>query len=586
MMNKKMKIDTFRIQLDKLNEELADILGMESIPLFYQTGGVEKDTLFLYGIAGGKDVGKTALINQLAGSKISLDTDVLDEGTQEAVAYCHHHDAPALHKRFSAEAFERIKYVHHDRNELKNVVIIDMPDFDSRFSSHIEDTRQLSRHLQGLVWVTTPRKYGDHELLRQLETIAQSHENYFIVLNKIDQLEDKASLDTVRQEITTYLSKQCIKHNVPPPNPSHFFIISALAPDRYEFIQLRDRLIRHHSLDEIIQAKNKNLLSEFKKNLERMNSHYALSERVKAIDRALEKTQEYVATEFSDDYYETVQRRIASLEALRRRISGTLFSHKIEGWPILRLLFYPLAGIVSGFGGRFVFPKTGHEWSDTARDLLRFEGQPASLRMQKIRVTIENFFPDLKQDLGDTPDFSTLLEEKFDHFLKGYEDHVTDRLVKSIILPGSLKKISIYLPLIWFPFLQPLCLHLAGIKAPMFSLTSLKDLYAILISLFGASSLLISLVFLILFYTVWLIFIYAQSAHKVQKKGVEEFKNLWYSQFLTWITETLSQPLPNTRAGITNKIAQLEQIESSIKTMTSSANVQKENDQDYSDVDT
>ncbi len=565
-----MKIDTFRIQLDKLNENLAGILGMESIPLFYQTGEAEQDTLFLYGIVGGKDVGKTALINQLAGATISLDTDLLDEGTQEATAYCHRQDAAALHKRFSAEAFERIKYVHHDRNELKNVVIIDMPDFDSRFRSHIEDTRQLSRHLQGLIWVTTPRKYGDHELLSQLETIAQSHENYFIVLNKIDQLEDKASLDTVKQEITTYLSKQCIKRNVPPPKPSHFFVISALARDRYEFIELRDRLIRHHSLAEITQAKNKNLLSEFRKNLERMNSHYALSERVKEIDRAREKTQEYVATEFSDDYFETVQRRIASLEVLRRRISGTLFAHKIEGWPILRLLVYPLAGIVSGFGGRLVFPKTGNEWYDTTKDLLRFEGQPASLRMQKIRISIENLFPDLKKDLGDIPDFPKLIEEKFDQFLNSYEDHVTDRLIKSTLLPGSLKKISIYLPLIWFPFLQPICLHLAGIKAPMFSLSSLKDLYAILISLFGASSLLVSLVFLLLFYTVWLILIYAQSARKVKIKGEEEFKNLWYSQLLTWIAETLSQPLTNMRARLTYNIVQLEQIESSIKALTGS----------------
>ncbi len=562
-----MNIDSLRKQLDSLNDDIGGILKMTPVPLVYQTGEAEEDTLFLYGIVGGKDVGKTALINQLAGSKISLDSDFLDEGTREAVAYCHHQDAAALHRRLSVEAFARIQYVHHDRNALKNVIIIDMPDFDSRFRSHIEDTRQLSRHLQGLIWVTTPRKYGDHELLSQLETIAQSHENYFIVMNKIDQLEDKASLEAIKQEITTYLTKQCSKRNIPPPDPGHFFLISALAPDQYEFNALRDRLIRHHSLEEIVQAKGKNLLSEFKKNLERMNAQYGLSERVAAIDRALEKTQELVSTEFSDEYYETVQRRIASLEAVRRRISGTLFAHKIGGWPILRLLFFPLAGIVSGFGGRLVFPKGGHEWSDTTRELLRFQGCSASLRMQHIRVAIENSFPVLTKYFGDTPEFSALLEEKFDHFLKGYEDHVTDRLVKEVTLPGALKKISIYLPLLWFPFLQPLCLHLAGIQTPVLSLSSLKDVYAVLISLFGASSLLVSLVFLILFYTVWLIVMYAESAHSVQKKGQEEFKNLWYSQFLNWVTETLSQPLPNTRAVMTNKIAQLEEIDRTIQTL-------------------
>lgn len=565
-----MKIDALRNQLDNLNNEIAGLMGMDPISLSHQIGEPVKDTLFLYGIVGGKDVGKTVLINQLAGAKISLDTEILDEGTREAVAYCHHKDAPALQRRFSTKAFDRISYVHHDRNSLKNVVFIDMPDFDSRFISHREDTRQLLKHLQGMVWVTTPRKYGDHELLNQLEAIAQSHENYFIVLNKIDQLENKAALDTVREEVISYLSRQCNNRKVPSPDPTHFFIISALEPGQYEFKRLRDRLIRHHSLDEISRAKIKNLRAEFEKNLKRMTSYYALFNRVKEIDQAIEKIQDCIAKQFTDNYYETVQRRIASLETLRRRISGTLFAQQIEGWPILRLLFYPLAVIISGFGGRFVFSKAEQEWSDLPRDLFRYEGQTASSRMQKIRVIVEESFPNLKQALGDMPDFSKLLEEKFDHFLRGYEDQVTDHLLKNIIMPGRLKKISIYLPLIWFPFLQPLFLHLTKINDPIFSLTNLKDFSTIFISVFGASDLLISLVFLILFYTVWLILIYAHGARKVQKKGEEEFQNLWYSQFLTWLTETLAQPLPEVRAALTNKIAQLEQIENEIEVLVSS----------------
>ena len=74
-----------------------------------------------------------------------------------------------------------------------NVVLIDLPDFDSRFFSHRDDTGHLAGHLQGVVWVTTPRKYGDYEFLNQLETIALSHENYFIVLNKIDRPDVRAA---------------------------------------------------------------------------------------------------------------------------------------------------------------------------------------------------------------------------------------------------------------------------------------------------------------------------------------------------------------------------------------------------------
>lgn len=565
-----IKIDALREQLNSLNSDIAALMELEPVSLSHQIGDAQKDPLFLYGIVGGKDVGKTVLINQLAGATISLDTDILDEGTKQAVAYCHHQDAEILRKRFATENIDRIRFSHHERDRLKNVVFIDLPDFDSRFRSHREDTQRLLKHLQGMIWVTTPRKYGDHELLHQLEAVAQSHENYFIVLNKIDQLEDKAALDTVRQEVISYLSRQFHKHRIPPPNPERFFIISALRADQHEFAKLHDRLIRRHSSHEISRAKSINLHAEFTKNIQRMHADYALHDRVKEIDGALEKIQEKAAILFSENYYETVWRRIASMETLRRRISGALFAQQVEGWPILRLLFYPLAGIVSGFGGRLAFSQTGEKLSDSPRDLLRYQGQPASLSMQKIRIVIEESYPDLKQDLGDTPDFAGLLEDKFDRFLKEYEDRVTDHLVASLAMPGRLKKMSVYLPLIWFPFLQPVFLHLADIKGSLFSGAGLKDIYPILISVFGAGSLLVSLVFLILFYTVWLVFVYARGARKAQKKGEEEFRDLWYTRFLTWVTEVLAQPLPHVRAVLSNKIAQLEQIENTIEALTTS----------------
>ena len=199
-----MNIDALRTQLDNLNNEIANLVQLPPVSLSHQIGDAEEDSLFLYGIAGGKDVGKTSLINQLAGAKISEDTDILDEGTNVAVAYCHRNDRAKLEKRFSVESGERVSFVEHDREALKNVVLIDLPDFDSRFLSHRDDSRRLAGHLQGVIWVTTPRKYGDHEFLNQLETIALSNENYYIVLNKIDLLDDEA-LRAARDKIVAAL---------------------------------------------------------------------------------------------------------------------------------------------------------------------------------------------------------------------------------------------------------------------------------------------------------------------------------------------------------------------------------------------
>ena len=559
-----MNIDALRTQLDNLNHEISDLVRLPPVSLSHQIGDAAEDSLFLYGIVGGKDVGKTSLINQLAGAKISVDTDILDEGTNVAVAYCHRNDHAKLAKRFSAKSGERVRFVDHDRQELKNVVLIDLPDFDSRFLSHRDDTGHLAGYLQGVVWVTTPRKYGDYEFLNQLETIALSHENYFIVLNKIDQLKDTAPLDSVREEVVHFLSNECVKRNVPRPDPEQFFILSALEPNRYEFKRLRDQLIRPHSAREVTRAKLMNLKAEFERNLERMHSSYKLLVHVAEIDQALDIIRDSLTDQFSDDYFRFVCRQIGTLETLHRRISKALFAQRVRGWPILRMLFFPLVGIISGFGARIAFSHTEKIKSDSPRNLLRYKGLPASLRMQKIRDDIEANLPSLKPDLGEAPDFSKFIEDEFVHLLAEYENLVTERLIEASTRPGRLKRVLVYFPLIWFPFLQPLMLKFAGMETMMVS-ANLKDFLSVFITLFGAGSLLTSLVFLILFYTVWLIFIYAHCSRRVQKKGEEEFQNLWYEQFLVRLEQVLAQPLLNARFALSSKIMQLEQIESAVE---------------------
>ena len=62
------------------------------------------------------------------------------------------------------------------------------------------------------------------------------------------------------------------------------------------------------------------------------------------------------------------------------------------------MLFFPLVGIISGFGARIASYHTEKKGSDSPRNLLRYKGLPASLRMQKIRDDIEATFPSLKPD--------------------------------------------------------------------------------------------------------------------------------------------------------------------------------------------
>ena len=51
----------------------------------------------------------------------------------------------------------------------------------------------------------------------------------------------------------------------------------------------------------------------------------------------------------------------------------------------------------------------------------------------------------------------------------------------------------------------------------------------------------------------------------MQKKGEEEFQNLWHEKFLVRLEQILAQPLLDVRFALNNKIMQLEKIESVVE---------------------
>ena len=519
-----MKIDNYRSQLEVLNQDLSALTDKPKLVLSYQTGEAEKDSLYLYGIIGGKDVGKTTLINRLAGERISIDTDILDEGTSIAVAYCHQGDLNFLQKRFALDVRERLRYVTHQREELKNVVLIDFPDFDSRFMTHRQDVQRLARYLQGILWILSPRKYGDHEFVDQYEAMAQSNENHFLIMNKMDQLDGKVEPEAVRDEVYSYFSRVCRIRNIYLPERERLLLISALDPSKYDFHILQNRLIRIHTPAEILRAKAHNLKAEFEKNLSRMRSYYSLTERIAEIEESMEDISVWTAKYFPEAYFESVRERVIGIESIQQRISARLFTKRVDGWPILRVLFYPLAGLISFAGGRFAFLTLAKEQTETSKDLLRHEGLTASGRIQQIRLHLEDKNPKLASAIGEMPSYSEPVEREFTKVLQSYEDKVGERLTETIIPPGTSRQVLIYTPLVWFPILQPLLSDWINNPKGFFSLSNLFDLIPDLIKLLGAGQLLENAIFLIVFYLIWLIGLYAQGARQVQTAGKEEFQ--------------------------------------------------------------
>lgn len=557
-------IDTLRQELNRVNQEIAGLIDAPPITLPQQAGDADADMLFLYGIVGGKDVGKTSLINQLAGAVISRDTDIIDEGTRVAVAYCHEADLAAVRQRLKSYSGSRLIFVGHRRPELQNVVLMDLPDYDSRFESHLTDVKALTRYLQGLVWVTSPRKYGDDQFLKQLAAVAQSHENYFVVLNKMDQLDAQATPEKVRREVFRFITEECKKRHIHAPELNQLFLVSAVSPEKYEFRQMHERLIRPHTAREIIHAKLKNLAAEFEQNLARMRSNYALDRRIARIDEAEAFVKAQVADHFSQAYCEAVSRRLGEQPHLQRRVIKIIFGQQVKRWPVLRSLFFPLTALISAVGGTLRAVWGDEVPEKTMGDILRYDGRPPAANLFNIRDQLLAAFPDLHGDMGDEPDYNEQVHHHFARLIRAYEERLADYFTAEKRKPGVFKRLLMVLPLAWFPFLQPLVLKTTSLNWQSPAGDILKEVLLFFISLLGSKALLTSLAFLGLFYTIVMMLMYAQSGRLVQKQGRVQFQDLWYDQFLYALNEMLVRPMVTRRAALSAKIDELAHIEDTL----------------------
>src|SRR5580658_3081263 len=129
--------------VEQLVRETIELTGAEQPRLLdrdapvLEAGALDAgvDDFYLVGLIGGKEVGKSALVNALAGAAITDETSH-GPGTQMAVAYVHR-----AHQAEAAALLERavpgkFRIVPHDVAKLGGQVLLDLPDIDCRFASH------------------------------------------------------------------------------------------------------------------------------------------------------------------------------------------------------------------------------------------------------------------------------------------------------------------------------------------------------------------------------------------------------------------------------------------------------------------
>ena len=230
------------------------------------------------GIVGGTGVGKSTLINALACKEISRPSDKRPY-TDRAVVYRHKKTPRGLQ---AVADVIRDEDAIHESDAIKDLLLLDLPDFDSLDASNRRSCLRILPELDCIVWLVSPEKYADAAFYLLVAQTAIHQENFLFVLNKADELIWNDTHDAhfrikgILGDLTFRL-----KHEAGIEQPRVFSISAAgeLSGETgrdildCEFQRFRDFLMVRREAKDIASVKTMNLIEESVRLLKELNTY-------------------------------------------------------------------------------------------------------------------------------------------------------------------------------------------------------------------------------------------------------------------------------------------------------------------------
>ena len=141
--------------------------------------------VYVLALAGGTGVGKSSVLNALAGTPVSP-ARALRPTTEHPLAWVANEGREELRPLLDWLGVERV--VGHDRPDLSGVAILDLPDVDSVRIEHRATVDALLPRIDAVAWVVDPEKYDDERLHEYLRRLAPHAARMRFIFNKADRL--------------------------------------------------------------------------------------------------------------------------------------------------------------------------------------------------------------------------------------------------------------------------------------------------------------------------------------------------------------------------------------------------------------
>ncbi|MFC0681162.1 GTPase [Lysobacter korlensis] len=163
-------------------------------------------------LAGATGSGKSSLFNTLVGADVARIGARRPTTSKPTAAVWGTGDAGELLDWLKVDARHVVPDGQHDRvvGSLDGLVLLDLPDFDSREASHRLEAERILELVDVFVWVTDPQKYADARLHDDFVQLLAQHESVTLaVLNQADRLPPDA-VDACVADLRSLLSRDGI----------------------------------------------------------------------------------------------------------------------------------------------------------------------------------------------------------------------------------------------------------------------------------------------------------------------------------------------------------------------------------------
>jgi hypothetical protein len=462
------------------------------------------DGIYLVGLIGGKEVGKSALVNALAGAKITDETSH-GPGTQMAVAYVHR-----THQAEAAALLEqavpgKFRIVPHDAAKLGGQVLLDLPDIDSRFASHLEVTRRMLRHMLFPIWIQSVEKYADVQPQNLLAKVAAGNDpgNFLYCLNKMDQVPaDQAA------ELREDFGRR-IQRVLALPNPPRVFMISARKPREFDLPELAKSLSRERSADSL--AESRDLATRRRqRTLLGWLTKQNFPGRAQQLARLDDLASDLLSQRLGIPLVEGVVPRMIDDPVYRMVMTDGVFVRRVARWPIvnvLHTLMLPLRFVIreNAAAGSFL----GGEEALVDSHLKIGGGsiapsiQSAFAQLYQSDPSIAGLYAGRKlwEPMEAESAQSRLRQELVETLRRQREVVLTKLSGRSGVIAPLFRFLLTIGALLWFPFIQPVLQILLNSKSVI---GTARDVGILAVQVFSAASLLQNAVFLIIWYLlIW-----------------------------------------------------------------------------------